>query len=61
MDHMDMIILNSDDGYINLADPRIIEAKTSQKDHLHLGKAMKADDHEYFMKTMGQCCSAHQC
>ena len=29
MDHMNMIIHNFDDGYINLADPRILEAETS--------------------------------
>ena len=52
MDHMDMISCNSDDGYINLADPIILEAETSQKDNLHLGEAMKADDCEYFMTVM---------
>ena len=49
---MDLISRNSDDGSINLADPRIIAAETSQKDNLHLGKAMKADDREDFMKAM---------
>ena len=52
MDHMNLISRNSDEGSINLSDPRILAAVTSQKDHLHLGKAMKADDREYFMKTM---------
>ena len=37
MDHMDMIICNYDDRYINLADPRIIASETSHKDNLHLG------------------------
>ena len=49
MDHMDLISRNCDDGSINLADPRIIVAETSQKDNHHLGKAMKADDREDFM------------
>ena len=49
MDHMDLISRNSDDGSINLADPRILTAETSQKDNLHLGKAMKSDDREDFM------------
>ena len=39
MDHMDLINLNFDYGSINLIDPRIIVAETSQKDNLHLGKA----------------------
>ena len=49
MDHMDRISCNSDDGSINLTDPRIFAAVTSQKDILHLGKAIKADDREDFM------------
>ena len=49
MDHMDMISCNSDDVSINLADPIILEAETSQKDHLRLGEAMKADDREHFI------------
>ena len=52
MGHMDLISRNSDDGSINLADPRILAAETSQKDNLQLGKAMKADDHEDFMTVM---------
>ena len=49
---MDLISRNSDDGSINLACLRIIAAETSQKDILHLGKSMKDNDHEYFMKAM---------
>ena len=52
IDHMDLISRNSDDGYINLAEARILAAETSQKDNLYLGKAMKADDREVFMKAM---------
>ena len=51
MDHMDMISRNSDDGSNNLADLRIIALETSQKDILHLGKSMKSDDCEDFMKA----------
>ena len=54
MDHMDLISRNSDDGSINLAYPIILAAETSQKDNLHLGKSMKADDPEDFMKLMGK-------
>ena len=49
---MDLISCNSDDGSINIEDPRIISAKTSEKDNLHLGKAMKADDCDDIMKSM---------
>ena len=49
---MDLISCNSDDGSINLVDRRILAAETSQKGNLHLGKAMKADDREDFMKAM---------
>ena len=52
MNHMDLISRNSDGGSIKLADPRIITTETSQKDNLCLGKSMKADDHEDFMKEM---------
>ena len=52
MDHMDLISCNCDDESINLADPIILTAETSQKDNPHLGKAMKADDSEDFMKAM---------
>ena len=52
MDHMDMTSRKYDDGFINLADPIIPAEETSQKDHLHLGEAMKSDDREDFMKTM---------
>ena len=49
---MDLISSNSDDGYINLADPKILAAETSQKDNVNLGEAMKADDREDFMTVM---------
>ena len=52
LDHMDMISCNSDYGSINLSDPRILAAETSQKDDIHLGEAMKADDREDFMTVM---------
>ena len=51
MDHMYMISRNSDDGPINLVDPIILAAETSYKDNFHLGKAMKSDDREDFMKA----------
>ena len=54
MDHMDLISRNSDEGYINLEDPIILAAETSQKDNLHLVKAIKADDREDFMTVMGK-------
>ena len=38
MDQMDLIIRNSDDGFINLEDPRIIAEETYQKDNLHWAK-----------------------
>ena len=49
---MDLISCSLDGGYINLAYPRIIAVENYQKDNLHLGKAMKSDDHEYFMRAM---------
>ena len=49
---MDFISRNCDDGSINTADPRILTAETSQKDNHYLGKAMKADDSEDFMKAI---------
>ena len=52
MDHMEMISCNFDGRPINLAYQRIIAAETSQKDNVYLGKAMKAEDPEYFMKAM---------
>ena len=52
MDHMNLISRNCDDESINLADPIILTAETSQKDNPHFGKAMKADDSEDFMKAM---------
>ena len=52
MYHMDLISRNSDDGSITLAYPIILVAETFQKDNLHLGKAMKSDDCEDFMKAM---------
>ena len=51
---MDLISRNSFGGSINLADPRLIAAEISQKDILHLVEAMKADDCEDFMKSMGK-------
>ena len=51
---MDLISHNYDDGYINLVEPRILVAETSQKDNLHLGKAMKSGDGEDFMTVMGK-------
>ena len=48
---MDLISCNSDDGYINLADPRILAAENSQKDNLHLGEAMKANDRDDFIAS----------
>ena len=50
MEHMYLISFKYDDGSINLTDPRISAEETSQKDNLHLGKAMKADDREYFTR-----------
>ena len=52
MDHMDLISRNSDDRSIKPADQSIFAAETSQKYHLHLGKAMKSDDREDLMKAM---------
>ena len=43
---------NSDYRCINLAEPRIFAAETSQEYNLHLGKAIKADYHEDFIKAM---------
>ena len=37
MDHMDLRSCNYDDGSINLAETRILEEETSQKDNIHLG------------------------
>ena len=51
---MDLLSRNFDDGSINLADPIIISAETSHKDNLHLGKAIKSDYCEDFMKAMGK-------
>ena len=52
MDHMDLISHNYYDGSINLVYPRIIAAETYQKNHLHLGEGIKADNCEDFMKAM---------
>ena len=52
MDYMDLISRKSDDGSINLADPRILGAETSHKDNLHLLEAMKVGYREDFMKAM---------
>ena len=52
MDHIYLISRNSDDESINLAEPMILAAETSQKDNLHLGESMKADYCEDFLKAM---------
>ena len=52
MNNMDMISCNSDDGYIKLADPGIHAEENSQKDNLHLGEAIKADNREDSMRVM---------
>ena len=49
---MDLISPNSVYGSINLADPRLFSAETSQKYNLYLGRAMKSDHCEDFMKAM---------
>ena len=49
---MDLISRNSDEGYINLKDPRIISGETYQKYNLHLVKSTKADDCKDFTKEM---------
>ena len=54
LDHMDLISRNFDDGSVNLADTRTLATESYHKDNLHLGKAMKADDCEDFMKAMGK-------
>ena len=51
---MDLISRNFDDGPINLVDSRVLSDETYQKDNLHLGKSIKSDDREYFMKSMGK-------
>ena len=52
MDHMNLISRNYDDRFINLTYPIIHAAETSQKDNLHLDKAMIADNCENFKKLM---------
>ena len=52
MDHMNLISRNSDDGSINILDPRVHAAEVSQKDNPYLGKAMKADDRDDLMKAI---------
>ena len=37
---------------INVAKPRVLASETSQKDNLNLGKSMKADDREDFIKAI---------
>ena len=49
---MELISRNSDYVSINLADSGIIALENSQKDHLHLGKAIKYDDRKDFIKAM---------
>ena len=48
--HTDLKSRNYDDIYINFLDPIIIAAETSQRDNLHLGKAMTVDYLDYLMK-----------
>ena len=52
MYHIDRISRNFDEGCINLACPIILAEENAQKDNLHLGKSMKADDLEDFSKSM---------
>ena len=52
MDHMDLISRKCDDESINIADPIILIAETSQKDNHNLRKAMKTDQSEDFMKAI---------
>ena len=52
MDHMGLISRNLDDVSINLLDPRILAAKTSQKDNLRLGETMKYYDRENLLKEL---------
>ena len=49
---MQCFLTNFMAGFINLAYPRILAAKTSQKNNLHFFEAMKADDCEDFTKEM---------
>ena len=49
-----MISHNYDDGSINLANPIIPAENVSQKGNHHSGKAMRADDYEDIMKTVGK-------
>ena len=51
MYHMDLIICNSDNGYIHLAYPIFLADETSQKDNLHQGESMKDDDRADFIKN----------
>ena len=48
---MDMISHNFGEGSINLVEPIILAAETSQEDNLHQGKAMKDDYHKDFTKA----------
>ena len=50
--NLDQISHKFYDGPNNLADPSIIAAETSQKDNPHLGKAIKSDNREDFMKVL---------
>ena len=49
---MGLISRNLDDVSINLLDPRILAAKTSQKDNLRLGETMKYYDRENLLKEL---------
>ena len=48
---MDLISRNYDYGYIKLEYPRILAEENPQKDNLHLGKAMKAEDRKDLLKA----------
>ena len=64
MYHIDSISRSSDDRFINLADPRILAAGTSQKDNLHLVESMKSGYREDFMKAMekiNKICDHRRC
>ena len=52
MYHMGLISRNCDGRSIKLAYPRILAAENSQKYNLHLGRSMKSEDREDFMKAM---------
>ena len=49
---MDAINTNIDDGSNNLVDPRMYSASIANKDVLHYGEAMAAEDQPEFQKAM---------